>query len=253
MAARSTAVRHTRSALSALLFLALAAGACRKQQPEQAPAVAQTTPWVEDPAAAGSIPVADGATAAPLGAAPSAAPVSAQAAPEPTTLRERAPLTDEQILAVITAANDAELAQARLARDKAKDAELRKFAARVVTEHEPLAKSQKQLLDKNALKPAPNSVSDELSSEAASTLATLKKARAADFDSVYLDTHLRGQQKLLGLLDTELVPNAKSVDLKTFLLTSRTRVQTRLENLQKVQAVQTAKGAGGAPAAVGGK
>lgn len=252
MAARSTTVRYARRALSAVLFLSLAVAACRKQQPEQ-PAVAQTTPWVEDPAAAAAIPVsAGGATAAPLGAAPSAAPPSAEPPAGPTTLRERAPLTDEQILAVITAANHAELDQARLARDKAKDAELRKFAATVVAEQEQLAKAEKQLLDKNQAKPAANSISDELGGEAASALATLKKARAPDFDGVYLGTQLRRQQKLLELLDRELVPNAKSVDLRTFLQASQARAQARLQALQQLQTAQTAKGVGGAPSA-GGK
>jgi putative membrane protein len=210
--------------------------------------VAQTTPWVADPAAAAAIPVnTRSASAAPLGAAPTAAPASAQAPPEPTTLRERAPLNDEQIVAVITAANGAELEQAKLAREKAKDAELRKLAAKVVSEHEQVGKAQKQLLDKLALKAAPSSVSDELDGDAASTLATLKKAKATDFDGVYLDAQLRSQQKLLELLDTELVPNAKSVDLRTFLQASQARAQARLDALKKLQATQTAKGAGGAP------
>ena len=255
MAARSMAVRSTRRVSCALLLAALAMGACRKQQPEPVPAVAPT-PWVEDPAAAAAIPVnTQSASAAPLGAAPTAAPASAQPPPEPTTLRERAPLNDEQIAAVITAANTAELDQLRLAREKAKDAELRKLATKVASDYEQVVgKAQKQLLDKLALKPAPSSVSDELGGEAASTLATLKKAKPADFDGVYLDAQLRSQQKLLELLNTELLPNAKSVDLRTFLQGSQTRVQAHLDALQKVQAAQTAKGAGGAAATgAGGK
>jgi putative membrane protein len=239
---RSRALRSARHVLSLLSIVALAIGACKKQQPAPEPAVAQSTPWVADPAAAAVIPAsAGGATAAPLGAAPSAAPASAEPPPEPTTLRERAPLSDEQIAAVIATANSAELEQAKLARDKAKDAELKRFAAAVVAEHEQVAKAQKQLIEKLALKPAPSSVSDELSGDAASALGTLKKAKAPDFDGVYLNAQLQKDQKLLELLGTELVPNAKSVDLKAFLQSSQTRAQAHLDALQKMPAAQKAK------------
>lgn len=239
-------VRPTRSAFL-LTMLALAAMSCRREG-EQPPPEAQTATPTPSPDFADVPMSSGGATSAPLPPAPTETPSSVQPPPE-TTLRERAPLTDEQIAAVSSAASSAMLDQAKLARQKVKDADIRKLADQLAGEHATLEKSHAQTFEKLALKPSPSAISDELGSEAASTLATLKKARPADFDSVYLDVQLRDHQTLVELLDTQLIPNAKAVDLKNLLQASRTRTQSHLELIKQLQAARAPKSPAPGPAA----
>jgi predicted outer membrane protein len=232
-------VRSTRGAF--ILVLALAAMGCRKEG-EQAPPATQTSATYGPAPVAAEVPVsAGGATSAPLPPAPTAAPSSAAQPPPDDTLRDRAPLTDEQIAAVTATASGALLDQAKLARQKAKDAGTRKLADQLIGEQATLEKTRTQTFEKLGLKPAPSALSDELGSEASSTLATLKKARAPDFDSVYLEAQLRNHQKLLELFDAQLIPNAKRVDLRSHLQTARAHLQSRLENINQLQAARAPK------------
>lgn len=238
--------RSIRRALT-LVALAQAVAGCRHEG-EQGPAAAQ--PVAESPGpllpAAQLTMNAGGATSAPLPPAPTEAPSSAQPPPE-ETLRDRAPLSDEQIAAVSAAADRAALDQAVLARARTQDAAVRKLADRFAAEHGDLNKSRAELSKKLGLKVATSPLSDELATDGASSLGTLKKTRPADFDSVYLDAQSRAHQRFLELLDAQLIPNAKNVDLKQFLQTARARTQSQLELVQQLTSARAPKTAADKP------
>jgi predicted outer membrane protein len=220
--------RSIRRALT-LGSLALAVLACRHEG-QQGPIAPEAAPTSTAPTlAAVDVPVGvGGATSAPLPPAPTGEPNAAEPGPQ-DSLRERAPLSDEQIVAVSSAADRAALDQAKVARDKARDGNVKKLAERLATEHGELEKNRGELVVRLGVKAAPSSLSDELTTDAVSSLATLKKAGPADFDAVYLDAQIRSHQRLLELFDTQLIGSAKNVDLKHFLQDARARTQAQLE------------------------
>ncbi|HWA70795.1 MAG TPA: DUF4142 domain-containing protein [Polyangiaceae bacterium] len=233
-------VRSTRRALT-LGSLALALLACRHEG-QQAPAASEAAPNSTGPTlAAVQLPVsAGGATSAPLPPAPTGEPSAAEP-PAQDSLRERAPLSDEQIVAVSNAADRGALDQAKVARDKARDANVKKLAERLSAEHGELDRARTELVSKLGIKASPSALSDELGTDAVSSLATLKKAGPADFDAVYVDAQLRSHQRLVELLDTQLIGSAKNVDLKHFLQNARNRTQAQLELLTELSRARAPK------------
>lgn len=233
-------VRSIRRALT-LGSLALAVFACR-QEGHQGPVAPAAAPTSTVPTlAAVDVPVGvGGATSAPLPPAPTGEGSAAEPSPQ-DSLRERAPLSDEQIVAVSSAADRAALDEAKVARDKARDANVKKLAERLATEHGELEKKRGELVSRLGIKAAPSSLSDELATDAVSSLATLKKAGPADFDAVYLDAQIRSHQRLVELFDTQLIGSAKNVDLKHFLQDARARTQAELELSIELRKARTPK------------
>lgn len=193
-------------------------------------------------------PPASEADAATTRNAPSAteAAASAQAAPEPAAASTPAtpapePLSDEQIAAVTEAANSAEIAQAKIAQTKSKDAGVKRFAAMMITHHSEAKQKQAKL----KLKPQESGVSTTLQADAASTLNALKADQGKDFDKVYVTAQVDEHQKVLDTINDKLLPNAKNAELKAYLEEVKSKVEQHLGEAKKLQQNLDSKSASG--------
>jgi putative membrane protein len=206
----------------ASFVVALALFGCGKAEtppaaeyPKQAPAPAENPPT--QPA---QVPAAT--NEAPLEAVPD------QPAAQPR-------LTDAQIVKITDGVNAGEVEQAKLAKQRAKNPAVKKFASQMVTQHTTAKQQGATLAKQTKLTPQESAVSTELASKGAKTLEELKAADAASFDRVYMDSQVEQHQEVLGQLDTHLIPEATDPRLKAELQKTRTMVEAHLNSAKQIQ------------------
>lgn len=180
------------------------------------------------PSAEPSTPPADmdaGAATSSTSATPPPSQSTASAAPAMPAL------SDQQIAAITDAANTAEIAQAKLAETKSKNADVKRFATMMIKHHgEAKAKQAKLKIEE-----ADSDDSTAMKSDASSTLDTLKKDTGKDFDKAYIDAQVDGHQKVLDTINQKLLPSVKSADLKAYLEEIKPRVEDHLKQAKEMQ------------------
>jgi len=205
------------AALSSLAFIQCGGDQKPPETPSNEPA-----PSAAPPAPTPTESDAGAATSSTAAAAPAA---TAEAAPAPPAL------SDEQIAAITDAANSAEIAQAKLAESKSKNADVKRFAAMMIKHHGEAKTKQAKL----KLQPADSSDSTALKADAESTLDTLKKDTGKDFDKAYIDAQVDGHQKVLDALNQKLLPSVKNADLKAYLDEIKPKVEEHLRQAKELQ------------------
>jgi putative membrane protein len=162
-------------------------------------------------------------------------PPVAEAPPAPPPPPAEPPLDDAQIAAVTAASHSAEIDAGKLAQTKAKNKDVKKFAAMMVTHHGDAKKKQDKLLAKEKLAPAESPVSAKVKSDAESNIASLKSATGAEFDKAYVDLQVKMHEDTLNALDTKILPNVKGADLKAQLQDFRPKVEEHLKQAKELQ------------------
>jgi len=158
--------------------------------------------------------------------------------PAPATLPAQEPLTEAQIARVSELVNTAEVEQAKLAQTKAKAPAVKNFASMMAKHHGEALRQQAKIVKRLNIHVDDSATSAKLKTDAASTLATLKKTDAADFDAAYVTSQIDGHQKALDLLDAQLIPSAKTPEVSDALRQARDVV---VQHLSDAKALQTTK------------
>jgi len=110
-------------------------------------------------------------------------------------------MTDGNILAAMGMADSSEIAQAKLAQTKSKNAEVKKFAAMMITDHTKMMNEGKALGAKLSLAVEPPA-GDSAAADMATAMQKLQSAAAgADFDSKYVAQAVEDHQKVLSKLN----------------------------------------------------
>jgi putative membrane protein len=155
--------------------------------------------------------------------------------PAPATLPEQEPLTEAQIAKVSELVNTAEVEQAKLAQARAKDPAVKNFAAMMAKHHGDALREQAKIVKRLRINSDDSATSAKLKSDAQATLATLKKADAASFDTAYISSQIDGHQKALDLLDAQLIPSAKTPEVSDALRQARAIVAQHLSDAKALQ------------------
>jgi putative membrane protein len=144
--------------------------------------------------------------------------------------------TDAQIAAIVVTANQVDVDAGELAAARAGNAEVRKFAQRMVTDHKAVNKSAVDLATKLSLTPQENDTSRALKTGGDKNLAALKKLSGAAFDRAYVDHEVAYHGQVLEALDKTLIPNAANAELKALLVKVRPAFVAHLEHAKQIQA-----------------
>lgn len=186
---------------------------------------------------------------------PEMAPASgmATAEPAPPPAEQSPSLSDEQIAAISDALNAAEVAHARIALSKAKNRRVRQFAQKMVDHHEKARQDQMRLVTQLGLIPRDNEKVVELRSDALQMEEELRSASTNDFDEKYIDGQIEMHEKALEKLDQELIPNARSAELRQLLTDLRARIASHLAEAREIGATLEggSSGRGGAKSGTG--
>jgi len=192
---------------------------------DQRTAEAPTMPSAEPPT--DQSPELDAGTAegSPATEPAKSEPKAAKPEPKPEAL------SDAQIAAITESANSAEIAQAKVAQVKSKDAGVKSFAAMMITHHGQAKQKQAKL----NIKPEESGVSTAMHADAGATLNALEAATGKDFDRVYIASQVTGHQKVLDTINDKLLPNVKEPNLKAYLDEIKPKVEQHLQQAKQLQ------------------
>jgi len=147
----------------------------------------------------------------------------------------RETLTESQIAKVTELVNTAEVEQAKLAQRKAKASAVKQFADMMIKHHEQARREQAKIAQRLKLTPADSPTADRVKADADSQLAKLKDSDPAGFDAAYITSQIDGHQQALDLLDTQLIPSAKTPEVVDALRTARALVEQHLRDARNLR------------------
>lgn len=144
-------------------------------------------------------------------------------------------VTDPQIAAIVVAANQVDIDAGRFAAETSTNAEVKKFAETMVTDHTAVNKSAVDLVTKLRVSPEENDTSRSLKAGGEKNLAALRALRGAAFDKAYVDHEVTYHEQVLQALDTVLIPNAQNGELKALLVKVRPAFVEHLNHAKHLQ------------------
>ena len=130
-----------------------------------------------------------------------------------------ATLNDAQIAHIAYTAGELDIAAAKLALQKSKNADVRAFAQNMVGDHTAVNQKALALLKKLKVTPQDNPISQKLSKQSAAKQAELKKLSGAAFDRAYVANEVAFHKTVNGALNKTLIPDAQNAQLKALLET----------------------------------
>jgi putative membrane protein len=145
-------------------------------------------------------------------------------------------INDAQIASIVVTANQVDIDAGKLAASRARNAEVKKFAQLMVTDHTGVNKQATDLVTRLKVTPQDNDTSRSLKDGGDKNLATLKGLKGAAFDKAYVDHEVAYHQAVLDAVDKTLIPNASNADLKALLVKVRPAFVAHLEHAKHVQA-----------------
>jgi putative membrane protein len=145
-------------------------------------------------------------------------------------------VTDPQIAAIVVAANQVDIDAGKFAARKSANAEVKKFAETMVTDHTAVNKSAVDLVTKLKVAPEENETSRALKDGGKNNLAALRAVKGRDFDKAYVGHEVTYHEQVLQALDTVLIPNAQNSELKALLVKVRPAFVAHLEHARHLQA-----------------
>ena len=155
-------------------------------------------------------------------------PAMAPAAPAPA-------LGDAEIAHIAVTANLLDAESGQTAKDKAQNAEVKKFAQQMITDHTNANKEANELAQRLNLTPAENATSQQLKTDHEQARNDLAGKTGAEFDRAYIAHEITVHQNVLNALDQTLIPGAQNAELRAFLEKIRPVMQAHLQLAQQIQ------------------
>jgi putative membrane protein len=156
-------------------------------------------------------------------------------APAPSPAAPTARLTDANIAAIVVAANNADIAYARLAVARHGDPQVLAFAQRMLTDHGAVNKAATDLVTRLHVTPEENATSLDIRDNAAFKLDALRELTGTDFDKAYIANEVKYHTDLLNEIDTHLIPGATHPDVKALLASTRPAVAAHLAMAEQIR------------------
>jgi putative membrane protein len=153
----------------------------------------------------------------------------------PASVARAQAIDDAQIAAIVVTANQVDIDAGNLAKTASKNAEVKKFAQTMVTDHTGVNKSATDLVTKLKVTPKDNETSQSLKTGGEQNVAALKALKGAAFDKAYIDHEVAYHQQVLDAVDKTLIPSAKNEELKALLVKVRPAFVAHLEHARHLQ------------------
>jgi putative membrane protein len=145
-------------------------------------------------------------------------------------------INDAQIASIVVTANQVDIDAGKLAAATSTNAEVKKFAQLMVTDHTGVNKQAVALVTKLKVTPQDNDTSKSLKDGGDKNVATLKTLHDGAFDKAYVDHEVAYHQAVLDAVDKTLIPNASNAELKALLVKVRPAFVAHLEHAKHIQA-----------------
>jgi Predicted outer membrane protein len=151
-----------------------------------------------------------------------------------TVVRSQAP-NDAQIASIVVTANQVDIDAGKLALAKSRNAEVKAFAQRMITDHSAVIKAGGDLLAKLNVTPEDNPTSESLKSDGDKNLAHLKTLKDGAFDKAYMDREVEYHTQVIDALDKTLIPSTTNAEFKALLVKARPTFVAHLEEAKRLQ------------------
>lgn len=214
--------RHARQLVVMLAAVALGAPACGDDDDDSAPADAGFDSGTAGTSGTGGRGTGTGGTGGSGDAGPS------DAGAQDGSAGDSGMLSDDEIVAVMSAANDGEIQAAELARSTSSDSLVTGFANRMVTDHGALNQMLTSLSLSASLSPIENALSGQLRAAASKEQKHLMKLTTVEFDQPYMQAQVKDHMHVLALIDDTLLPEVRNTMLKALLRSMRSTVKMHL-------------------------
>jgi putative membrane protein len=143
---------------------------------------------------------------------------------EATTEKPREPLSDAQIVGVVSQIDRAETEQAELALGKIQDSDVRSLAETIITDHKNAEGKLQKIMGGLRLTSVGSETASEERRHAEGITALLERSPKADFDATYLETQIYAHRRALNLIDQALLPDTKDAELRQLLTDIRATI-----------------------------
>lgn len=148
--------------------------------------------------------------------------------------KQRVRLTDSQVLTILTTATENRIQAAELARRQATSADVKQFAAMVITLDQNALQKAKALLGRHDLAPAESALSRELDSKSREKLVQLRAETGKDFDRDFLQGQIDRAEELRAIIDEQLISDATLNEVKRQVTTTRRTVVDRAQKARQL-------------------
>lgn len=153
----------------------------------------------------------------------------------PTPAPTPATLSDDQIFAMLDAANRKEIDESKAVEGKAKSKDVKAFAKMMIQHHTQANEKGTKLAQKLGVTPVDGEKSAALRADTTKQTETLKAAAPADIDKAYIDLMVMDHQATLDLIDSRLAVDAKNPELKSLVDEVRPTVAKHLADARAIQ------------------
>lgn len=153
-----------------------------------------------------------------------------------TPMADTAGITDANIAAILSAANQAEIRPSQLAQQRAQNQQVRQYAQRMITDHTALEDSMQALTRQHNITPQDNQLSRQMLAQTDSVTQRLQGLQAAEFDREYMRFMVQSHQMTLDTIDRQLLQSAQNPQLRTAVEQRvRPAVAGHLQEAQQLQ------------------
>lgn len=157
------------------------------------------------------------------------------AAPGVTAQPSAGVTRDAAIAGTLSSANEAEIAHARIALERATHADVRAYAERMISEHGTAEEKLRRMIARLNLMEGTSTLATQLESTADETAEVLRTVSGDAFDRTYMDSRIGMHEWLLRTVDETLMPAARREDVRAQLRMVRATALVHLERARKVR------------------
>ncbi len=151
------------------------------------------------------------------------------------TSKAPSPLTDANIAAIVVGANNIDISAADIALQRSKNAEIRKFALRMKTDHKAVLNSAVKLVTRLGVTPVNNDLVATLSKQSQDHEANLRTLSGRAFDKSYIDHEVAYHKAVINVIEKQLIPSANNKELKDTLISVVPAFKAHLKHSEMIQ------------------
>lgn len=137
--------------------------------------------------------------------------------------------------AVLSASNEGEIQLGQLVQVQGMGTDVKDFANKMVTDHTAAQQRQSMLFVKHGIFATENASSQGLRNDTKSMLDKLRTLSGAAFDKEYVNGQVRMHQKVLSILDGEVLPSMLNADLRVEVQNTRSEVAAHVQQALMLQ------------------
>ena len=154
----------------------------------------------------------------------------------PMATAESSALTDANIAAIVVGANNIDISAGKIALKRSKNAKVKDFAQRMITDHTAVLNSAVKLVTKLGVTPVNNDLVATLAKQSQEHEKKLNTLSGKAFDRNYIDHEVAYHKAVIGVIEDQLIPSAHNPELKDLLVSVMPAFRAHLKHSEMIQA-----------------